>query len=99
MVSLLFVDPEGNYRGLGDLWDASRDAMKYNQNNPVVCHPPCSGVSNYATSGIVPYIDHGFFKFSLETIIRVGGVIEHPRGSQPCRAIFLRNKKKPILDT
>ena len=87
-VSALFVECNGAYYGVDgvDPWCIDRDATKYTELNPVICHPPCHRWGkmarvNYARWGGEhnrPGNDGGTFKFALEQVIRCGGVLEHP---------------------
>lgn len=88
MINALFVEKNGVYYGLDnvDPWDIERDAMTYKGNDPVIAHPPCQlwgkmAKVNYARWGgehNKPGNDGGMFKFSLDTVNRCGGVLEHP---------------------
>lgn len=90
----LYVRKGGCYFNLPgvDPWDETRDARKYKGNKPAICHPPCQrwgkmyfgqplAVSKGAAKKKLGD-DGGCFKHSLETVRRVGGVIEHPKGSK-----------------
>ena len=87
MVTVLFADPTGTYSQLSvDLWDEVRDARKYYGDNPVVAHPPCQrwtrlGYASWKRWGgdhNKPGNDNGCFASAIQTVRRVGGVIEHP---------------------
>lgn len=93
MIAALFVEKDGCYYGLEnvDPWDEDRDARKYNDNFPVVAHPPCQrwgkmwmGSPGYvARTGIrkIKGDDGGCFESALFNVRRCGGVLEHPYGS------------------
>lgn len=63
--------------------------MTYTGNNPVVAHPPCQLWGKMAKINYIrwggehnkPGNDGGCFKFALETVNRVCGVLEHPAES------------------
>lgn len=81
LVSALFIDPEGPYPQMPDVdcWDETRDAFKFDGNNPVICHPPCGPwgkLSHFSKQ------DASGGPFSIGTVQRLGGVLEHPVGSK-----------------
>ena len=87
-VAALFVEPKGAYAGHPgvDLWPESRDARLYNLAHPVVAHPPCARWSVLAPlvhslGGRKPGDDDGTFASALDSVRRVGGVLEHPAQS------------------
>jgi hypothetical protein len=93
VIAALFVETGGCYFGLPDVdpWDEARDARLYDGPHPVVAHPPCQRWGRYWRGS--PYAvarglndfkkgdDGGCFEFTLETLLRVGGVAEHPADS------------------
>ncbi len=92
MIAALFVQDGGAYFGLPgvDPWPESRDARLYGGPWPVVAHPPCQrwgalGIANYARWGGEhnrPGNDGGCFGSALVSVIRWGGVLEHPKNSR-----------------
>lgn len=92
MIAALFVETNGVYFGLPnvDPWDERRDARLYAGPHPVIAHPPCQLWTNFAALNFKRYggehnrpgNDGGCFKFALDTILRVGGVLEHPAYSK-----------------
>jgi len=93
MVDALFVDPKGPYPqllGVERCWDEERDARTYAGTGPVIVHPPCQLWGNMARVNYKRYPkeknrpgnDGGAFKSALMTLIRCGGVLEHPIGSR-----------------
>jgi hypothetical protein len=93
MIAALFVREGGCYYGLPnvDPWPESRDARKYDGPYPVISHTPCPrwGKMWFGQPLHVKLTgerkkkgdDGGCFEFSLDTVRRVGGIIEHPWGS------------------
>lgn len=93
-VAALFRRADSVYKTIPgvDAWDAERDAMTYTGAHPAVAHPPCTRWS--MINGVVlaryPHKaeefawgnDGGTFRFAVDTVRRVGGVIEHPAGSR-----------------
>jgi hypothetical protein len=95
-IAALFVDLRGAYAGLPDvdLWDELRDARLYQGPHAVVAHPPCSRWCRLA--GLVEARwghkrgeDGGCFESALATVLRVGGVLEHPAYSDAWSAFDL----------
>ncbi len=88
-VAALYVETDGCYFGLPgvDPWDEARDARLYDGDMPAVAHPPCQRWGRFwHGSTRKPHQfrfgdDKGCFKAALETVRRVGGVIEHPAES------------------
>lgn len=87
-VAALFIDANGAYAGMPnvDAWDIKRDARKYDGFSPVVAHPPCStwcqlARLNEARWGRKVGADDGCFESALRSLMRCGGVLEHPAES------------------
>lgn len=88
-VAALFVEESGVYAGLPDvdIWGISRDARKYDGNHPVVAHPPCERWGRYWSGGPSAKVrrklgdDDGCFESALLSVLRFGGVLEHPEAS------------------
>lgn len=87
-IAALFVQPDGCYSNDPDIdaWPESRDARLYLGDLPVVAHPPCQlwgamANVNFARWGGEhnrPGNDAGCFSSALRSVIRCGGVLEHP---------------------
>lgn len=102
-IAALFVQEGGVYSNLDgvDAWPKSRDAMLYNLNLPVVAHPPCQlwgslAAVNYARWGgdhNRPGNDGGCFLKALCSVVRCGGVLEHPAKT---RAFAAYGLTKPV---
>ena len=92
LCAALFVQPDGCYAGLPhiDAWPEHRDARLYAGDLPVVAHPPCQlwgamASVNYARWGgdhNKPGNDNGCFASALQSVVRCGGVLEHPAKSR-----------------
>jgi hypothetical protein len=95
-VAALFVDPKGVYANLPDVevWDEARDARKYAGPWPVVAHPPCARWCRLA--GLVEARwghkkgdDGGCFESARDSLLKWGGVLEHPAWSDAFTAFGL----------
>jgi hypothetical protein len=82
-VSALFVRHDSIYKQLGiDCWDAERDARNFNQDNPVITHPPCRSWGKLRAFA-KPVEGEKELAFLALRLVRLnGGILEHPRGSQ-----------------
>ncbi len=87
-VAALFVSRSGPYWGRPDVdaWDKERDARLYAGDLPVVAHPPCGRWCQMAhlvqhRYGYKVGDDGGCFASALATVLRTGGVLEHPAHS------------------
>jgi hypothetical protein len=94
-VAALFVDRNGEYpKHFAHWYDQRRDARTYDGELPIIGHPPCQRWCRLA--GLVEARwghkrgdDGGLFAFALETVRRVGGVLEHPAYSDAWAAYGL----------
>ena len=88
----LFCRRDSDYklRQHWDVYDADRDALTYDGNGPVVCHPPCrfwgrlahmAGRSGKMTTEQIAK-EKGLAPWSVDRIRSVGGILEHPSGSK-----------------
>lgn len=99
MIAALFVDSTGVYSGRPgvDCWGVERDARLYDGLHPVVAHPPCQLWVNFAALNFKRYggehnrpgNDGGCFAAALAAVLRCGGVLEHPAGSNAWAAFGL----------
>lgn len=81
----LFVRKDSSYktRGLFDAWDIDRNAINFDGDEPVVCHPPCRAwgrLSHMATN--VRDGEANLALWSIEKVRANGGILEHPNGSR-----------------
>lgn len=96
-IAALFVESKGPYRDVPgiDAWDVSRDARNYIGKSPVIAHPPCERWGRYWNGGPSAKIkrklgdDEGCFLSALQSVCRVGGVLEHPEASHAYKAYDL----------
>lgn len=88
--AVLFASPSGPYVGRAgfDVYTPERDAFTYTGGLPVIAHPPCArwtgrwhGMGSHRHTPMTMGDDKGAFSFCIETVRRVGGVIEHPAHS------------------
>jgi hypothetical protein len=96
MIAALYVQRNGAYYGIDDVdpWDEKRDARLYDGPYAVVAHPPCSrwcrlAAINEKRWGFMRGEDGGCFQHALETVRRVGGVLEHPAFTDAWKAFGL----------
>lgn len=88
-ISALYVETNGAYAGIPgvDPWDEPRDARKYPGPHPVVAHPPCQRWGRFwHGSTAKPHQfkmgdDGGCFAAAFASVLKFGGVIEHPADS------------------
>lgn len=91
MIAALFVQPNGVYSNLLNVepWGLpDRDARLYQGVYPVIAHPPCARWGRFwrgcLRSGSKRYSlgdDNGCFESALLSVMKWGGVIEHPADS------------------
>ena len=66
-----------------DAYDQNRNALTYNGNNPVVCHPPCRTWGKLAhLASKAKANESNLALWSIDKIRSVGGILEHPDGSK-----------------
>ena len=98
MIAALYVQTGGCYFGLPSVepWDAARDARTYAGPWAVVAHPPCERWGRYWGGGPSAKVkrtkgdDGGCFAAALASVLRWGGVLEHPAASSAWAAHGLR---------
>ena len=88
----LFCRADSAYkkRELWDVYDAERNALSYEGSLPVVCHPPCRlwGILAHmacrdpSITEDQKQAEKNLALWSIDTIRRVGGVMEHPSSSR-----------------
>lgn len=83
MVAVLFARSDSVYKTLPDLdvYDMARDARTYRGNMPVVAHPPCRAWGRLRAFAKPRPDEKMLACFAIDTIRRVGGVLEHPASS------------------
>lgn len=83
-VAALFVRSDSCYFDLAhvDCWDVTRDARSYTEPGPVVAHPPCRGWGRLSHLAKPRADELALALFAVDTVRRVGGVLEHPHGSK-----------------
>ena len=87
----LFCRADSAYkkREAWDVYDASRDATKYEGDLPVAVHPPCRAwgrLSHMAFRDGTPpekiEAEKNLALFAIEKVRKNGGILEHPSGSK-----------------
>lgn len=83
MIPVLFACKSSVYRQLGvDVWDESRDARKYSGSAACVAHPPCRAWGQLRAFAKPREGERELATFAIDTVRRVGGVVEHPLRSR-----------------
>lgn len=90
-VAALFCRNDSIYKNLPgvEVYDAQRNALNYSGKYPVVAHPPCRawGALRHFSNPMPG--EKELALFAVDTVRRVGGVLEHPKGSTLWRAAKL----------
>ena len=102
MIAALYILEDGPYIGRDDVdpWPESRDARSYEGPHPVVAHPPCKRWGRYWSGGPSAKVrrekgaDGGCFRAAMGSVIRWGGVLEHPEGSHAWNAFGIAKPPK-----
>jgi len=99
VLAALFVQPDGCYVNDPsiDAWPEARDARLYDGELPVIAHPPCQLWGSMAAVNFKrwggehnrPGNDAGCFSSALCSVVRCGGVLEHPAKSRAFAAYGL----------
>jgi len=89
ILTALFVEKNGCYWDIPgiDPWDISRDARLYQGPHPVIAHPPCERWGNFAQGSMLKKTytlgdDGGCFQSALNSVLKYGGILEHPAYSR-----------------
>jgi len=84
IVPVLFARPDSVYKLLPgtDVYDLERDAKSYVGRSPVVSHPPCRSWGRLCTFAKPRPGERELAVWSVDTVRRCGGVLEHPLGSE-----------------
>ena len=81
-VSILFARSDSVYKTLDcDVWDAERDALKFQGNCPVIAHPPCRLWGQMRFFSTAPESEKLLAFFAVKQIRKNGGILEHPASS------------------
>lgn len=83
MIAALCVRADSPYRRLGvDCFDLARDARTFAGSGPVIAHPPCRAFGRLRQFAKPRADEVELGLWCLETVRRVGGVLEHPAHSR-----------------
>jgi len=82
-VSVLFARADSVYKTLPgcDVWDKERNAMLYDDDSPLVAHPPCRAWGRLRTFANPEPGERNTARLAVALIRKNGGVLEHPAGS------------------
>lgn len=83
MVAVLFARSDSIYKTIPGLevFDLARDARTYKGELPVVAHPPCRAWGRLRAFAKPRPDEKMLACFAIDTVRRVGGVLEHPASS------------------
>jgi len=84
VIGVLFARQDSRYKDLlgYDVYDIDRDARKFNENYPVIAHPPCRAWGRLSHMANPRPDEKDLALFALEKVRKNGGVLEHPKGSR-----------------
>ncbi len=82
-VSVLFARADSCYKGIPgcDVWDLGRNAMLYDDDCPIVAHPPCRAWGRLRTFARPVPGERNTARLAVALVRKNGGVLEHPQGS------------------
>ena len=82
-VAVLFARSDSIYKTLAgaDVWDAERDARKWEGGAPVVAHPPCRAWGRMRQFAQPRHDEKDLARFAIQQLRKWGGVLEHPAES------------------
>ena len=101
MIAALYVETNGCYFNQAgvDPWDINRDARLYNGPYVVVAHPPCQRWGRFSEGSMTKKTektgdDGGCFEAALASLLKWGGVLEHPAHSKAWDAFGIRKPER-----
>jgi hypothetical protein len=81
--AVLFAREDSVYKSLDcDVWDANRDALKWQGGAPVVAHPPCRLWGALWRLSTAPETERRLALWAVDQVRAWGGVLEHPARSK-----------------
>lgn len=94
-VAILFAQEQSIYKTLPDcdVWDIERDARNYENDYPVVAHPPCRAWASFRYFAKPRPGEKNLARLAVALVRINGGVLEHPKLS-----ILWEDQKLPIDD-
>ncbi len=83
-VAVLFAREDSIYKELPgcDVWDKERNAMIYDDDLPIVAHPPCRAWGQLRKFAKPEPGERNLARLAVALIRKNGGVLEHPKSSQ-----------------
>jgi len=84
MIAVLFARNNSVYKAFPDcdVWDAERDALKWQGGYPVIAHPPCRAWGQLRHFSKPRAGEREMAIWAVEQVRRHGGILEHPAASQ-----------------
>lgn len=82
-VAVLFARADSVYKTIPgcDVWDAERDARRWQGGQPVVAHPPCRAWGQLRALANPRPDEKALALFAVDQVRAYGGVLEHPKAS------------------
>lgn len=83
MVTALFTRRNTPYRLIPgvECYDINRNALTYDGQDPVICHPPCRSWGRFKHRAKPEPGEKDLAFFAVAAVQRCGGILEHPEGS------------------
>jgi hypothetical protein len=84
LIAVLFARQDSRYKELDgyDVYDIDRDARKFDEDYPVIAHPPCRAWGRLSHMANPRPDEKDLAWFALRMVRKNGGVLEHPKGSK-----------------
>lgn len=82
-IPVLFCQEGSIYKSFPvcDVWDATRNALNFDEPRPIIAHPPCHLFSRMRGLSTAPESEKELAYFALDHIRKYGGILEHPAHS------------------
>lgn len=82
-IAALFVTPDSIYKQIPwlDCYDEQRDARTFNDDRPVIAHPPCRTWSKLRAFSKGDEAEHELAHLAVMIARTNGGIVEHPASS------------------
>ena len=83
-IAVLFAREDSAYKQhtLFDVYDIKRDARRFQEDYPVIAHPPCRAWGRLSHMANPRPDEKDLAFFAIKQVRKNGGVLEHPTGSR-----------------